>query len=105
MKTSNIFRLLCLWLCLSLLVSASNLPGTTASGQKLPLGTTYYVSSSLGDDSNNGLSEGEPFATISKVNELDLQPGDHVRFKCGDTWGAEQLVISESGTEGAPIVF
>ena len=70
-----------------------------------PAGTTYYVSSWLGNDSNNGLSEAKPFATIGKVNGLNLQPGDRVLFKCGDTWRAEQLVISKSGTEAAPIVF
>jgi len=67
-------------------------------------GTTYYVSTS-GSDSNNGLSESTPFKTIAKVNSLNLQPGDRVLFKCGDTWRAEQLVISKSGTEAAPITF
>jgi hypothetical protein len=105
MKLSNLFRLLCLWLCLTLLASLSSLPGSATPGQPLLASTTYYVSSSLGNDFNNGLSEGKPFATISKVNGLDLQPGDHVRFKCGDTWGAEQLVIGKSGTQAAPIVF
>ena len=61
-------------------------------------GTTYYVSSSGGLDSNNGLSESTPFKTIGKVNSLSLQPGDRALFKCGDTWQAEQLVLSESGT-------
>ena len=105
MKPSNILRLLCLWLFLTRLTSVSNLPGTATPGQQLLAGTTYYVSSSQGDDSNNGLSEGKPFATIGKVNGLDLQPGDHVQFKCGDTWRAEQLVISKSGTQTAPLVF
>src|SRR3989304_2501412 len=105
MKPTTIFRQLYLGLCLAILAGASSLPGAAAQGQQLPAGTTYYVSSSLGDDVNDGLSEGEPLATISKVNGLDLQPGDHVRFKCGDTWGAEQLVLSKSGTEAAPVVF
>ena len=66
---------------------------------------TYYVSSSGGSDSNNGLSTGAPFATIAKVNSLNLQPGDRVLFKCGDTWRAEQLVLSKSGLPGAEIYF
>ena len=70
-----------------------------------PTAVTYYVSSSAGNDSNNGLSEAAPFATIAKVNALNLQPGDRVLLKCGDTWRAEQLIISKSGTELAPIVF
>lgn len=67
--------------------------------------STYYVSSSSGSDGNNGLSEGAPFASVAKVNGLNLQPGDRVLFKCGDTWRAEQLVLSKSGTEAAPIQF
>ncbi len=98
MKPARAYRLLCLLLCLAILL------GITAPGKALT-GTTYYVSSSLGADSNDGLSEDEPFATLGKVNGLALQPGDQVRFRCGDTWNAEQLVLTRSGTEAAPIIF
>jgi parallel beta-helix repeat protein len=66
---------------------------------------TYYVSTSDGDDDNDGLSEGNPFQSIAKVNTLDLQPGDQVLFKCGDVWRAEMLIITKSGAGGNPIVF
>lgn len=66
---------------------------------------TYYVSSSTGDNENDGDKENEPIQTISKVNELTLYPGDAVLFKCGDTWQAEQLVISQSGDENESITF
>jgi hypothetical protein len=66
---------------------------------------TYYVSASGGNDSYYGLSESQPFRTLAKVNSLSLLPGDRVLFKCGDTWRTEQLVISHSGNEGAPILF
>lgn len=68
-------------------------------------GQTYYVSSSTGNDGNNGLSEGAPFATVSKVNGLNLQPGDSVLFKCGDVWRADPLIIRRSGVAGSPITF
>jgi hypothetical protein len=72
-------------------------------------GVTYYVSITDGADSNTGLSAapgpGGPFITIAKVNSLALQPGDSVRFKCGDTWRAEPLVIAQSGAAGSPITF
>ena len=68
-------------------------------------GATYYVSSSGGSDGNNGLSTGAPFLTVAKVNGLNLQPGDTVLFKCGDTWHGEQLILKKSGTAGAPITF
>ena len=66
---------------------------------------TYYVSSSTGKDTNNGLSEEAPFASISKVNTLNLQPGDRVLLKCGDIWRADQLILNNSGTQSAPIEF
>ena len=70
------------------------------------LATDYYVSSSQGDDDHNdGLTPSTPFATVSKVNALDLSPGDRVLFKCGDTWRGEMLHITQSGTEGNEIFF
>ncbi len=68
-------------------------------------GNPYYVSSSNGNDSNDGLSTSYPFKTIAKVNGLALQPGDQVLFKCGDTWRAEMLVVSKSGTASSPITY
>ncbi len=70
-----------------------------------PAAAIYYVSSSSGTDSNNGLSEAAPFQTIGKVNGLDLLPGDQVLFKCGDTWRGEMLTISQSGSAAQPIRF
>src|SRR3972149_6400724 len=74
-------------------------------GQDSPSGVTYYVSSSLGSDSNSGVSESAPFASVSKVNSLALQPGDTVRFMCGDVWRADPLVITRSGSAGQPITY
>ncbi len=66
---------------------------------------TYYVSSVTGDDGADGLTPATPFASVGRVNALALQPGDHVRFFCGQTWRAEPLSVEESGTAGLPIVF
>ena len=71
-----------------------------------PQALTYYVSQSVGDDDlNDGLSESSPFKTVTRVNTLDLGPGDRVLFKCGDVWRADPLVIVKSGDSGAPITF
>jgi parallel beta-helix repeat protein len=70
-----------------------------------PAATTYYVSSSEGNDANDGLSEATPLQTLAKVAELELLPGDNVRFKCGDVWRAEQLHITQSGDVNNPLVF
>lgn len=75
--------------------------GTTPSAD----GTTYYVSSSSGSDTADGLSEATALQTIEKVNTLELQPGDQVLFKCGDVWRTEPLLITTSGTQESPITF
>ena len=67
--------------------------------------TTYYVSSSAGMDTNDGLSPSTAFATVGRVNQLALGAGDHVLFRCGDTWRVQPLVIVRSGAAGNPIVF
>ena len=63
----------------------------------------YYISSSLGSDSNDGSIE-SPWETISKVNSLKLEPGNKVLFKKGDTFKG-RLKIKDSGTEDKPIVI
>ena len=78
---------------------------TTSAPMSLAANTTYYVSTTDGNDGFNGLTTGTPFKTIAKVNSLSLQAGDSVLFKCGDTWRAEMLRVEESGTAGNPITF
>ncbi|MAT41676.1 MAG: hypothetical protein CL609_04990 [Anaerolineaceae bacterium] len=68
-------------------------------------GNTYYVSIKTGNDANNGLSPQQAFATISKVNQLALNPDDRVLFFCGETWRADPLTIAVSGVDGNPITF
>lgn len=70
-----------------------------------PTAVVYYVSSSLGDDANDGLSQATPLASVSKVNSLTLAPGDRVLFRCGDTWRADPLTLTRSGSSTSPIAF
>ena len=37
-------------------------------------GTTYYVSTISGKDSNDGKSQQKPFYSLQKINHLDLKP-------------------------------
>jgi hypothetical protein len=67
-------------------------------------GTTYYVSSSAGSDTNAGTSESQPWKTLTKVNNTALQPGDVVKFKRGDSWTG-RLLVTASGTSGSPIAL
>ena len=77
-----------------------------------------YVSSSVGNDSNNGLSENTPVKTLQKGKSL-LRGGfpDWLLLKKGDTWtnegfgwapsgrsAAEPAVISSYGSGGRPLL-
>ena len=60
-------------------------------------GTTYYVDSNGGNDSNEGTSEGKAFKTLDKVNALDLEPGDTVLLKKGSVFGTSNEVEMRRG--------
>lgn len=66
-------------------------------------GTTYYVSSENGSDSNGGKSESQAFQTLDKINEITLQPGDRVLLENGSVFEDQYLHIKGSGTEEAYI--
>lgn len=67
---------------------------------------TYYISSSTGNDNYRGTSSSEPWKSISKVNEISLEPGDKILFKSGDTWdNGDVLKIKGSGNSNNYITF
>lgn len=66
--------------------------------------TTYYVSSSTGNDGNNGTTVSTAWQTIARVNAQTFQPGDSILFKRGDVWN-ESLTPPSSGSSGSPITF
>jgi len=45
---------------------------------------TYYVSSSTGNDANDGISESTPWQTIGKVNEVTFDENSSILFKRED---------------------
>lgn len=63
-------------------------------------GTVYYVSSSLGDDKNDGLSEKTPWKSFAHLYKMDLKPGDRVLLRRGDKWN-ERLTVRGNGREDA----
>jgi hypothetical protein len=90
---------------LLLLLALVSWPAQDAAAM-LPNANTYYVSSSSGNDAYPG-TQAQPFKTVAKVNSLQssLKAGDHVLFKCGDTWRGELLTLTKSGTSGSPITY
>lgn len=83
-------------------------PSTAAAGDGendhgIGSGTTYYVSSENGSDSNSGTSENQAFQTMDRINEITLQPGDRVLLEYGSVFEDQYLHIKGSGTEEAYI--
>jgi len=85
------------------------------SAYSSPGNTTYYVSYSSGNDSNDGLSEASPFKNLGKINSITFSAGDIIKFKKGDTWygyfkingsGEDSNLISVDsyGTGDKPII-
>ena len=64
---------------------------------------TYYVKNG-GNDSSNGLSDGNAWETITKVNTSSFSPGDNILFKKGDTF-IGTLTPPSSGTSENYITF
>ncbi len=67
-------------------------------------GRAFYVSSSDGNDANDGLSPENAFKSLDKISTVALSAGDSILFKTGDTF-IGQLFVNGSGTEDAPIII
>lgn len=59
-------------------------------------GKIYYVSSSEGNDANDGLSEAKPWKTLTKVNNTSVPAGSVILFKRGDIWNLEGRFFSKA---------
>lgn len=66
--------------------------------------TTYYVSSSDGDDGDSGLTQELAKATLSWVNSVTFTAGDSILFKRGDTFRGS-LYQDEDGSSASYIVY
>jgi hypothetical protein len=68
------------------------------------MASTYYVSPS-GDDAQSGLSPSAAWATVDRVNQATLGPGDTVLFAGGHTFAAGlYLDATKLGTAAQPLV-
>lgn len=72
--------------------------------QTVCLGAIYYVDTTGGDDSNDGLSAQTAWKTAAKVNSMSFVPGDEILFKRGEIWRGE-LIVPSSGEDRNPITF
>lgn len=71
--------------------------------------STYYFSSSEGDDSRKkeaAVYDNSPWKSLEKLNSIisDLNPGDSILFKKGDIFYGS-IAIRKSGTTDSPLFF
>ena len=65
--------------------------------------TTYYFAAN-GNDNNSGTTSSSPWQSINKLNSFNLQPGDNVLFRSGDTFYGG-IKVNSSGTSGSSITY
>jgi hypothetical protein len=67
--------------------------------------TVYYVDSgSLGNDSNNGLSEAAPFKSLGKITGLAKTPKMKILLKSGARFTGNLVLSGLQGTETKPFI-
>ncbi|SDX82397.1 S-layer homology domain-containing protein [Paenibacillus sp. CF384] len=86
---------------LTLVASLMSISPAAASATSL---NSYYVDAVYGNDNNSGLSPGQAWKTLNKVNSTEFVPGDQILFKAGDVWNGH-LTIDDSGYGANRITF
>ena len=70
--------------------------------------TTYHVDSQRGDDSNRGVSIGQAWRTLERINAQVFQPGDQLWFRAGSRFIGQLRPQGSGALEGGepvPIVI
>ncbi len=63
----------------------------------------WFVDSERGNDAADGLSAAAAVKTLTRVNALDVKPGDRVLFKRGGLWRG--TLRPRSGEPGVPVLY
>jgi hypothetical protein len=67
-------------------------------------GITYYLDSMNGSDKNNGVSLKSPWATLSKIKNINLKAGDQILLKYGSIFKGKINISNTIATKNSPIV-
>jgi hypothetical protein len=91
----------------ALLLSIGSIAGF--AGSTPTAASTYYISSTSGDDANDGQSPEKPWQHLSKIylkshSKDAFQPGDAILLKRGDQWDG-QIRLEGNGTAQKPITL
>ncbi len=89
---------------LTMLTLVAMLPGIMAPRPVSAAGTSYYLDSANGSDSNSGTAPSSAWKSLTKIQSRQFQPGDTVNFKRGSSWTGG-LDITSSGVQNNPITF
>lgn len=81
------------------LLAAAAVAAVLACGALTAGAADYYVSNSLGNDDNDGLSDNTPWKTLEKVSSAVFQPGDNIYLKSGDVWQETLFAKGEGNSE------
>ncbi len=63
----------------------------------------YYISSSTGDDNNDGTSPSTPWASFVKLSDREILPGESINLARGDTF-TDEMNVRGKGTAQDPIL-
>ncbi len=66
--------------------------------------SSYYFSSSTGNDSTGNGSISSPWKTLSRISSMTFQPGDTIFLKRGDTWN-ETVTLNGNSSSASPITL
>lgn len=92
-KIISFLLILCMFFAISIVIQAEE------------TGVTYYISSTDGNDSNNGTSAGTPWKSLSKASSLAYGPGDKILLKSGDQWNETLFIQNSIGSSEQPILL
>lgn len=67
--------------------------------------TVYYFNSETGNDQNSGVSIDSPWKSLSKIDSLDLQPGDRILLAKGQEFQDPIIIKNVAGADDAPILI
>ena len=82
----------------------NNTTEVAAENSYMNTGNVYYVSSSQGDDSNDGLSHETAWKTLVKASDMYYKRGDSLLLKRGDVWNGEELSLNGYASSDMPII-
>lgn len=89
---------------LSLVLIAVLLAASCCTTSAYAAGSTYYIDSINGDDSNNGTSTESPWKTIEKASQAEFSSGDRILLKAGCVFDGS-FTANGSGTADNPITI